>query len=205
MDSLVSRSWTTLTFGTVVFAISVLGCNGCEMPGYSPSPPAVDDLEGEWVVSSYALDEDGCQPADATAPFELITVDLVEAEDDRSASVRLRICSSSDNCPQQAAPENELSWNGEYHRGEAAHYSGDIVEAAPQQRRCRLSAVKTLLAPVNSHLELTRSHFELVLPLEGDETCTPELAEAYGAQLPCTRAETARLAPPESGASPTGL
>ena len=179
--------------------IILVGCNGCELPDYGPSALTAEELTGEWAIGAYALDDDGCEPRTLQAPYDRIVIE--HGGDD--GELQLQVCPDGlDSCPDQPPAENTLHWNDELHRAEATHLTAGMVNGPPESRICRLSRVKTLLTPDNSQLEFTRSVYEIELPIEGEESCNAELAEASSAQMPCKNSQSARLVAPDAQDSP---
>lgn len=186
--SFVPRSRSIGTAVAIATA-AMFGCDGCTLPGQAPTPPSPDDIIGQWTVDSYAFDDDGCQPGEDTPPYQM----LVAADGDDDDELTFRMCPSPDHCPERVAPENVLTWDDELHRAEATYFTAAAVDSPPEQHRCRLSKVQTLVDVDNSRLELTRGYYQLTLPLEGDTDCTAEVAESYSGQMPCYQSETAGL------------
>lgn len=188
---------------SIALLAGTAGCDGCSLADIGSSAPPVDaeQLTGEWRVASYASDEDGCKPRDGHAPFEGIEIAVDDESSGDSAPPRLELlsCPSDDQCREQAAPENELHWDGERKQATVTHYTANLHRADPVDTTCRLATEHTLLVPDGSSLELTRSYYEIDLPIEGDEACTSELAEHYHTHMPCVRGETFRLTRPEGG------
>lgn len=196
---------TQIAAGMLVLAIT--GCDGCDVTGTSASaPPTPDELAGDWVVDSYAVDEDGCNPSEGVAPYDYLKITAVsggeEANESSIPHLHLLPCISSETCVEEVAPENELPWSDDQVRAEAVHHTANLTQTGPLETQCRLSTVRTLLLPKNSDLELVRSHYELDLPIEGDEACTSELAGQYHAQMNCTRGERFEFRRPEQEDEP---
>lgn len=179
----------------LVAAAGLAGCDGCDTPELSTQPTTAQDLEGDWHVDSYAADDQGCEPTSAPSRYDRVVVELDGTGDD--ADLGLRICSTSRDCPDQTAPEHRLEWNDELHRAGRTFYTANLADNDPRRQLCRLLKVQSLLIPTNSsELEFTRSHYELTIPIEGQEACSAELAEDYSTQMPCHRSQTTRLVRP---------
>lgn len=180
-------------------AAALAGCEGCELPEFSTQPPSIEDLEGTWNVSSYAADDQGCEPRSTAPDYPRIVADIEETDDARRLAIRL--CPTDEDCPPEADPEHRLEWNDEQRRAQLTFHHADVVDTDPREQLCRLEMVQTLLIPDDSEAEFTQSHFEVTLPIEGQETCTAALAEEYSAQIPCVRSETAELVRPDDEGS----
>ena len=165
------------------------GCDGCSTPEIGSSPPAVDELEGTWEVASYGADEEGCQPEAAQAPYEEFNIEYRPADDETPPRLSLHPCWSTNECSETAPAESKLEWDDELRRGDSTHAVADLVEPAPSETHCRLSVVQTVAIPDASGLEMTRSYYEMTLPIEGDQQCRPDLAEAYHSHMECARSE----------------
>ncbi len=184
--------------GPVVIAIAIgtLGCDGCSLTSLadSSSTLSIEDITGQWHVSTYASDNDGCQPQRTAAPLERLEIALDESsEDSDGRRLEVLVCPSDDHCFDKAIPENQLNWDDELEQASITHHTANLLQNDPVDTTCRLAAQHTILSPHGATLTLTRSHYEVDLPTEGDEACTPELAEEYHSHMPCVRGESIEL------------
>ncbi len=195
---------TMLLIVTAGVTILLAGCDGCDVTGSATSaPPTPDEFAGDWVVESYAADDTGCEPTGGSPPFAHLKISaVIEVDDGGPPRLDLLPCVSADACAGVVAPENELPWNSEHLRAEAVHHTASLTQTDPLQTQCRLSTVRTLLLPDDSTLELVRSHYDLDLPIEGDEACNTDLAAQYHAQMECTQSERFEFRRAEPGDDP---
>ena len=184
-----ARFWQLTTI-TAAVTLGLVGCNGCEPPTLSPAAPAADDLHGVWSVAAYAHDDDGCEPNSDHPPYEQAVIEQGGEEDELTIS----LCPSAGHCPEGISPENHLTWDDDEHQATATHFSAGLADTSPERHECRLAMVQTSLTADNTRPELTRSYYELTLPVEGDGACTTELAEDHAGNMPCQRSKTAGLA-----------
>lgn len=189
----------------VIVATTAGGCDGCEAPEVPlvSASFSVDTFDGEWNVVAYAADEQGCEPTETDSPYEVAVTEFID-DPDGDDILKLRLCSSEDACPDEGrpGPERRLVWKPGDERAEATEYIADLVEGAPHRSICRLATIKTLVVVQNSQLEMTESHYEITIPIEGDEACSPELAAEYSGQMPCQESKNLRLTRPDETAGP---
>ncbi len=185
-----------------VMSVMAVGCDGCEsVPSSTTDAPAPDDVAGMWLIADYGSDEEGCHPEDATSSINRLQISTVAHEQEATSPAEHRIdirpCLSAEACSDEVTPENELFWNADYDRAEQTYHFASPTQTSPVEIQCRLSTIRTLLIPDGSELELTRSHYSIDLPIEGDEACNSELAEQYHANMECTRSEVFHLVAPD--------
>ncbi len=181
----------------IAAALSLGGCQGCDTPpSWLPLNGSydVDDLTGLWQVDAFSQDEQGCAPTPARPPIAFLSIDAVDDEG-HEPQLRLRPCQSedSDTCAAEVAPDNRLTWSFEDQQATTLHHSATLESSQPAQNECRFTATRSVITPGSETLEITRSHYAITLPLEGDQSCRPEQAAAYQDLLPCTRSETLEL------------
>lgn len=174
---------------TLYFAV---GCDDHRLPALAATEISVEDLDGNWHVLTYGSDETGCTPQRAESPFERVVIE-VDDKSSETPDLDIFLCRSDGNCPREAPPENALVWNRDHHRAEIIHHTANIHRIGPLEHRCRLAAIQTLLVPDGARLDVTRSTFEIALPMDDDEACNADLTSEYRAQMPCARSETVRL------------
>lgn len=188
--------WPGVPALAMVMGVMATGCDGCSLADINSSEPPADAeaLVGQWSIVDYAVDEDGCRPRAARAPFAHFEISLVDDSDGSGEQrLQMRTCPSDDTCAERSFPENELLWDGGLEQASVTHYTANLHHADPVDTTCRLTTEHTLLVPDGDDLELTRSHYEIDLPIEGDEACIAELAEEYHAHMPCVRGQAFRL------------
>lgn len=197
-----------LILAVAPFAGACGGCDAGDRFGPRTSP---EELTGFWQIVSYAADETGCQPRPTEAPYfgyfaSWVTPGEEADEETGQSDLEERLdftpCFSADHCLEEAAPEDKLPWNFQRSRAQAIHFSASLATTGTYGTECRLTSIQTLAVPLGNRLELTRSHYELHLPIEGDEACNAELAAEYRSQLPCVQGELFHLARPAGGAQP---
>ena len=194
-----------LIYSMAALALAGMGCDGCEsVPTSTSAPLQPDDLTGMWVVSSYAADEEGCKPESAPGPFDRIRITIAadaergDGEAEGGQRLALLPCLTTEACTDEVVPENELVWNAQHRRAERTHHYATHTQTSPVEVQCRLSTIRTLLIADGEELELTRSYYDLDLPIEGDEACNAELAAQYHAHMTCHRSEVIGLSRPEA-------
>ena len=189
MIALSTSRHAALSILATALLVALGGCDGCTASDLMPGgPTSGDDIEGHWIIDNYAFDNQGCEPIEGESPFSSFVVEGGESSDG-DALLTLLACPSTDACPETAPPENELRWDADYERGEYDHHAAELIDAGRTQPMCHLTAIQTLLLPAGNRLEMTRSHHEMTLPVENDDTCTADLAEEYRPQMRCARSE----------------
>ncbi len=189
MTALSTSRHATVSILAMALLVALGGCDGCTAADLLPGgPTSVDDIEGHWVIDNYAFDNQGCEPIEGESPFSSFVVES-NTSSDGDALLKLLACPSTDACPETAPPENELRWNSDYERGEYHHHAAELIDAGRTQPMCHLTAIQTLLIPAGARLEMTRSHYEMTLPIESHDACNTALAEEYRPQMRCARSE----------------
>lgn len=189
-----SRRFLSRALLVAAIASGATGCDGCtDSAVTSSSTPELtaDELSGLWIVEAYGVDPRGCNPDGAAAPLEAVEISVSETAP--KTKLKLKDCPSKGSCVQQARPENTLEWNEEHQKATLVHHSADFSSNRLVETTCRLSATRILVVSEGPSLEMTRSEFELTLPVEGDQSCDPDLAAEYEAQMTCVRGETFEL------------
>ncbi len=171
-----------------VLALAATACQGCDLPAWTGITPTydADDLLGTWHVESFARDRDACQPTPERPPNSYLHVDITD-----DGELLLIPCQQKDldACNPYVGPDHNLLWSDDDQRADTTHFGATLESEQSIHSDCRLSATRTLLTPGPDTLEITRSHYELTLPLEGDQSCDPDHAADHHPSLPCTRSE----------------
>lgn len=176
-------------------ASAVLVFAACDFP-FEPMT-AIDSpehVEGTWRITSYASDDDGCAPQSATAAYE-----HVQIERNADGKLELVLCPTRQTCGRATNPRQLLDWLDDRDHAETIHHRAELVEANGLEPRCRLTSQRRVLVADGRNLELTKSFYETLLPVDEPDACNDELVEEHRPHLPCVRSETYLLVTDNDG------
>ena len=181
-----------LAVGFLVVSLMLTGAQ-CPWSGSATEGEALDDsaeaMVGNYSAVSHAVAEGGCAETSERPGVDL-EIRITRGAD---GGLEYTVCGGPEECEDsdwRGALEKspELGWRGVDTRVRR-------TDRNPSARECEIEWSRTTLVPTAEGIRLERTQRSGVATLEGEMTCSPDFATAYGESLACRGRQVVRARP----------